>query len=149
MISGSRLFVHPIFVNITYCGIITTANGIIMVASSPKKIPFFPLNFNLLKENAAREEVNAPTTSTGIATVKVFLKPLKNSGFCNTSEYFPNFHGSGIMLKFAERIWFFVIKELKTMYKSGNTIATAPIKSSTNITNVTVNNFLYFNKWKI
>ena len=48
-----------------------------MVASSPKKIPFFPLNFNLLKENAAREEVNAPTTSTGIATVKVFLKPLK------------------------------------------------------------------------
>jgi len=133
MISGSRLFVHPIFVNITYCGIITTANGIIIVARSPKKIPFFPLNFNLLKENAAREEVNAPTTNTGIATVKVFLKPLKNSGFCNTSEYFPNFQGSGIILKFAERIWFFVIKELNTMYKSGNTIATAPIKSSKNI----------------
>ncbi len=104
MINGRRLFVHPIFVNITYCGIITTANGIIMVASSPRKIPFFPLNFSLLNENADREEVKPPINSTGAATIKVLRRPLKNSGFASTSEYFPNFHGFGIILKSAERI---------------------------------------------
>ena len=34
-------------------------------------IPFFPLNFSLLNENADREEVKPPITSTGAATIKI------------------------------------------------------------------------------
>ena len=84
MISGSSEFVHFSLVNNTYCGIITTAKGIMIVASSAKNNAVFPRNSILAKANAAREEVNPPISSTGISTIIVLKIPLINSPFLST-----------------------------------------------------------------
>ena len=113
--SGRREFVHPIFVKSTYCGIMTTAKGIMIVARRAIKNASFPRNLIFANANAASDEVNPPKKSTGISTFIVFKIPFMKLPFESTSEYFPIRIGSGKIVSFPERIWFLVIKEVATI----------------------------------
>lgn len=104
IISGSRVLVQPSLVNMTYCGIMTTANGIIMVASNARNNAFLPRNLIFANPNAAREEVNPPIINTGIATFRELNIPFMNCPFFNTSEYFPIRIGSGRIVNVPDKI---------------------------------------------
>src|SRR5690606_17087029 len=90
-ISGFNESIQCSSVNMTNCGIMTTGNGIIIVASSIKNKKFLPGKRIFEKAKAAKEEVNVPMVMTGTATVRLFRIPLRNGAFSQISVYFTKF----------------------------------------------------------